>query len=164
VTEDAVVAGFGKAQLWVSSTTADMDIYVSVRILDEDDEQVDFTGFTTMGFLDRVTPLMKGWLKASHRVLDPERSTENSPKHTHRKADFAPLQDGEVVQVEVELIPNTGFIRAGQRIRVDIQPYDGVAHGMYHGYDESIHDGATNTIYTGPDHVSYIQLPVVPKY
>ena len=29
-------------------------------------------------------------------------------------------------------------------------------------YDESYHAGATNTIHTGPDHPSYIQLPLVP--
>jgi uncharacterized protein len=160
--EDAVIAGFGKAQLWVSSSTDDLDLYVSVRVLDADDNQVDFTGFTTMGFPDRITPLTKGWLKASHRTLDPTRTTDYSPKHTHRKADYAPLTPGEPVQVEIELNPNTGFIRRGHRIRVDIQPYDGVAHGMYHGYDPSYHDGATNTVLTGPNHPGYIQLPVVP--
>ncbi|GAA1964262.1 CocE/NonD family hydrolase [Microbacterium deminutum] len=163
VDEDAVVAGFGKVQLWVSSSSRDMDVYVSVRILDEDDEQVDFTGFTTMSFTDRITPLMKGWLKVSHRALDPERTTDYSPKHTHRRADYSPLDAGELVPIEIELVPNTGYIRRGQRIRVDIQPYDGVAHGMHHGYDPSYHDGATNTVHTGPAHVGYVQLPIVPS-
>lgn len=163
VTSDAVIAGFGKVQLWVSSTSTDMDVYVSVRIIDETDHEVDFTGFTTMSFADRVTPLMKGWLKVSHRALDPERSTEDLPKHTHRRDDYAPLVPDELVAIEVELIPNTGFIRTGQRIRVDIQPYDGVAHGMHHGYDAGFHDGAVNTIYTGPAHLGYIQLPFIPQ-
>ena len=62
-----------------------------------------------MGFGDRPTPLMKGWLKASHRTLDSERSTEYSPKHTHSKAElYAPLASGELAEVEIELIPNTG--------------------------------------------------------
>ncbi|MDJ0358298.1 CocE/NonD family hydrolase [Paenarthrobacter sp. PH39-S1] len=163
LTEDAVLAGYGKAGLWVSSTAADMDIYVSVRAVDEDGREVDYTSFATMGFGDRPTPLMKGWLKASHRTLDFERSTEYSPKHTHRKADYAPLVIDEVVPVEIELIPNTGLVRKGQRIRVDIQPYDGVAHGMHHAYDPGYHDGATNTVYTGPGHVSYVQLPIIPR-
>ena len=163
VAQDAVVAGFGKVQLWESSTSTDMDIYVSVRVIDEDDRQVDFTGFTTMSFADRITPLLKGWLKVSHRKLDPERSTEYLPKHTHRKDDYAPLVGGELVPVEIELIPNTGLIRKGQRIRVDIQPYDGVAHGMHHGYDPTYHTGATNSLHTGPDHIGYVQLPIVPE-
>ncbi len=65
--------------------------------------------------------------------------------------------------VEIELIPNTGLVRKGQRIRVDVQPYDGVGHGMHHAYDPGYHDGATNTVYTGPDHVSYVQLPIIPR-
>lgn len=162
VAEDAVVAGFGKVALWVSATSADMDLYVSVRVVDEDNRQVDFTGFTTMSFADRITPLMKGWLKVSHRKLDLERSTEYAPKHTHRKDDYAPLTNGEIVPVEIELIPNTGLIRKGQRIRVDVQPYDGVAHGMHHRYDPSYHAGATNTVHTGPDHMGYLQLPIIP--
>ena len=160
--EDMVLAGYGKAGMWVSSSAADMDIYVSVRAVNEDGREVDYTSFATMGFGNRPTPLMKGWLKVSHRTLDLERSTEYSPKHTHRKADYAPLARGELVQVEIELIPNMGLIRKGQRIRVDIQPYDGVAHGMHHAYDPSYHDGATNTVYTGPGHVTYVQLPVLP--
>ncbi|MEP6648504.1 MAG: CocE/NonD family hydrolase [Lapillicoccus sp.] len=163
VAEDAVVAGYGKVELWVSSTTQDMDIFVSVRVIDEDDREVDFTGFTTMGFPARITPLLKGWLKASHRTLDPERSTAYAPKHTHRKADYAPLEPGELVPVEIELIPNTGMLRAGQRVRVDIQPYDGVAHGLHHAYDSGYHTGATNAVHTGPAHIGYVQLPIVPK-
>ncbi len=162
LSEDMVLAGYGKAEMWVSSSATDMDIYVSVRVVNEDGREVDYTSFATMGFGDRPTPLMKGWLKVSHRTLDLERSTEYSPKHTHRKADYAPMARGELVRVEIELIPNTGFIRKGQRIRVDIQPYDGVAHGMHHAYDPSYHDDATNTVYTGPEHVTYVQLPVLP--
>lgn len=161
--DDAVLAGYGRAGLWVASTSTDMDIYVSVRAVDEHGREVDYTSFATMGFGDRPTPLMKGWLKASHRVLDTERSTEYSPKHTHRTADYSPLTSGELVPVEIELIPNTGLVRKGQRIRVDIQPYDGVAHGMHHAYDPSYHDGATNTVYTGGERLSYVQLPIIPR-
>jgi len=70
---------------------------------------------------------------------------------------------GELVPVDIELIPNTGLIRKGQRIRVDIQPYDGVAHGMHHGYDPNYHTGATNSVHTGPAHIGYLQLPIVPE-
>ena len=163
LTRDIVLAGYGKVGLWVSSSSDDMDIYVSVRAVDGDGREVDYTSFATMGFGERPTPLMKGWLKVSHRRLDPARSTAYSPKHTHRKADHAPLVPGKIVQVEIELIPNTGLVRAGQRVRVDIQPYDGVAHGMHHAYDRRYHDGATNTVHTGPEHPAYVQLPIIPQ-
>ncbi len=161
--EDAVLAGFGKVKVWVSSTSEDIDLFVSVRVIDENDHEVDFTGFTTMGFGFRVAPLTKGWLKVSHRKLDEEHSTDYQPKHTHLKADYAPLKNGEIVPVEIALVPNVGKIRKGQRIRIDIQPHDGVAHGLTHEYDPSYHDGATNTIHTGPEHPGYVQLPVIPS-
>ncbi len=94
--------------------------------------------------------------------MDTERSTVFRPKHTHLRADHAPLRSSEIVPAEVEIIPNTGLLRKGHRIRVDIQPYTGVGHGMRHAYDASYHDGAQNTIYTGPAYPGYLQLPVLP--
>lgn len=163
VSEDMVFAGYSKAKLWVSSTSEDMDIFMSIRIIDEDDRQVDYIGLGTMGQPTKFYPLAKGWLKVSHRKVDDSRSTEYTVKHTHLTADYAPLKGGEVVPVEVEIIPNTALIRKGHRIRVDIQPFDGFDHGTRHGYDQAYHSGARNAIYTGPDHQSYIQLPIVPK-
>ena len=161
--QDTVLAGYSKLVLWVASTSEDMDIYVALRVLDEKDREVDFCGPALIPAIStQFYPLAKGWLKASHRKLDAERSTEFRPKHTHLRADYAPLRDGEIVPVEVEIIPNTGLIRRGHRLRVDIQPYTGVGHGMRHAYDAAYHDGAQNTIFTGPEHPSYVQLPVLP--
>ena len=163
VTEDMVFAGYSKAKLWVSSTSEDMDIFVSLRVLDEQDREVDYAGPATMGMSTKHYPLAKGWLKVSHRKKDEARSTGYTVKHTHLKADYAPLESGEVVPVEVEIIPNAALIRKGHRIRLDIQPFDGFDHGTRHAYDPSYHDAARNVIYTGPDHQSYIQLPIVPE-
>ncbi|WP_410623670.1 CocE/NonD family hydrolase [Amycolatopsis sp. cmx-8-4] len=160
---DTVLAGYSKLVVWVASTSEDMDVFVALRVLDEQGREVDFCGPALIpGISTRFYPLAKGWLKVSHRKLDPARSTEFRPKHTHLRADHAPLRDGEIVPVEVEIIPNTGLIRKGQRLRVDIQSHTGVGHGMRHAYDPAYHDGARNTIFTGPEHPSYVQLPVVP--
>ena len=163
MTQDMVFAGYSKAQLWASSTSRDMDIFVAMRVLDENDIEVDYAGPGTMGLSTRHFPLAKGWLKVSHRKRDEARSTEYTVKHTHLAADYAPLAGDEIVMVEVEIIPNTALIKKGQRIRLDIQPFDGYDHGTRHGYDPSYHDGARNAIYTGPEHLSYIQIPVVPE-
>jgi predicted acyl esterase len=81
--------------------------------------------------------------------------------HTHLESDHQPLADGEVVEVEVGINPSSAAIRRGSRLRVDIQPYS-PAGLPSRAYDESYHRGATNTVYTGPEHPSYIQLPLVP--
>jgi uncharacterized protein len=160
--EDMVLAGYSKAKLWVSSTSSDMDLFLSLRVFDERDREVDYVGPVTMGFPTKNYPLAKGWLKVSHRKIDPARSTDYTVKHTHLRADHAPLSSGEVVPVEVEIIPTAALIRKAHRIRLDIQPFDGIAHGARHGYDETYHEGADNTIYTGPKRSSWIQLPIVP--
>ena len=162
VPDDMVFAGYGKAKLWVSSSSEDMDIYLTLRILDERDREVHYGGATTVGFPTRNFPLAKGWLRVSHRKVDGARSTRYTVKHTHLKADHAPLRSGEIVPIEVEIIPTTALIRKRHRIRLDVQPFDGFAHGARHGYDASYHDGARNALYTGPQHLSYVQLPIVP--
>ena len=163
LTEDMVFAGYSKAQLWVSSTSVDMDVFVALRIYDEQDQEVDYVGPGTMGMPTSHYPLAKGWLKVSHRKVDAARSTHYTVKHTHLQSDHAPLESGQIVAIEVEIIPNTAMIRKSHRVRLDIQPFDGFHHGTRHNYDPSYHDGARNTIYTGPHHRSYIQLPIVPR-
>ena len=160
---DMVLAGYGKAVLWVSSTCHDMDVFVSLRIMDEQDREVDYAGPVTIGMSTKNFPLAKGWLKVSHRKIDAARSTEYTVKHTHRAADYAPLSAGEIVQVEIEIIPTTALIRKGWRIRLDVQPFDGFDHGARHAYDPAIHDGASYTLYTGPEHPCYVQLPIIPE-
>ncbi len=161
--DDMVFAGYSKAKLWVSSTSEDIDIFVSLRVFDEQGLEIDYAGPSTMGMPTKHYPLAKGWLKVSHRKRDEARSTDYTVKHTHLKADYAPLQDGEIVPVEIEIIPNAALIKRGHRLRVDIQPFDGVDHGTRHAYDASYHEGARNLVYTGPSHQSYIQLPIVPE-
>ncbi len=159
VTEDMTIAGYGKVVAWVSSTSADMDLYASVRVIDENGKEVQYA----LAPERRDYPLGKGALKVSHRTLDKEKSTIYRPYHTHAKADYSPLKGkDEVVRVEIELEPTTGLIKAGHRIRLDLQPVDGCGWGTPHVYDKTYHDGATNAIYVGPQRASYLQLPVIP--
>ena len=159
LTSDAVLAGFIKLGLWVSSTSSDMDIFGSLRVLDANNEEVPYALAPNRGYY----PIGKGWQRVSHRKLDPKKSTIYRPWQTDKKADYAPLTSpSEIVQVEVELEPTTAMVKKGQRIRVDIQPVDGCDFGTPHLYDAKYHQGASNTIYTGGDHPSYVQIPVIP--
>ena len=97
----------------------------------------------------------------AHRALDDARSTDYWPVHTQAEADHQPLGDGEIVAIEVGLYPSSAMIRKGCRLRIDVQPYS-PAGLPCRAYDESYHVGASNTVYTGPDHPSYVQLPIIP--
>jgi uncharacterized protein len=161
MTEDMALIGYIKAGLWVASTSSDMDVFVSLRILDEEGREIRYDAAAHPAHPIHAAAVGHGLLKVSHRKLDEGRSTDYWPVHSHLEADYAPLKDGEVLQIELGLNPATAMIRKGCRLRVDIQPYapDGEPT---RAYDESYHKGAVNRIYTGPDHPSYVQLPIVP--
>ncbi|TQL52567.1 CocE/NonD family hydrolase [Subtercola boreus] len=161
VDEDMLLAGYMKAGLWVSSTTHDLDLYVSLRVIDENGREIRYESLVPPIDPANIHPVGHGLLKVSHRALDALRSTPYWPAPSHAEADHQPLEIGEVVAVEVGLYPSTALIRKGSRLRVDVQPYS-PAGIPSRAYDESYHLGATNTIYTGPEHQSYIQLPIVP--
>jgi uncharacterized protein len=161
VPEDMVLAGYMKAGLWVSSTSRDMDVFVSLRVLDSHDREIRYESLVPPIDPTNIHPVGHGLLKVSHRAVDEARSTEYWPVHTHAEADHQPLEDGEIVPIEVGLYPSSALIRKGSRLRIDVQPYS-PAGLPSRAYDESYHVGASNTVYTGPDHPSYVQLPVVP--
>jgi hypothetical protein len=157
--ETVELAGHFRATLWVSSTSADADFFVALRVMDGEEEVYYQTRDP-----ESVAPLTWGCLKASHRVLDPERSTAARPWHTHRREDAMPLVPGEVVRVEVELMAATGRIPAGHHLRVEISPAEGrgANPAWERAYDESYHRGAVNRIFTGSALPSSITIPVVP--
>jgi predicted acyl esterase len=162
MTQDLVLAGYMKAGLWVSSTSSDLDVYVSLRVIDENDRELRYESLVPPIDPANIHPVGHGLLKASHRALDEQRSTVHWPVQSHLESDYRPLVPGEPVFVEVGINPSTALIRRGCRLRVDIQPYS-PAGIPSRAYDESYHVGATNSVHTGPDHPSYIQLPIVPE-
>lgn len=160
VSEDMVLLGYMKVGLWVSSTSTDMDLHVALRVIDDEDHEIRYEAVVLPMDPHHIHPVGAGVLKVSHRKLDPVRSTEYWPVHTHIESDYAPLHDSEVVAVEIGLNPSSAFVRKGYRLRVDVQPTS-PAGLPARAYDESYHIGATNTLYTGPDHPSYVQLPLL---
>ena len=162
MTEDMTLAGYMKVGLWVESTSQDMDLFVSLRVLDVEDREIRYESIVLPVDPVHIHPVGHGLLKVSRRKLDAERSSEYWPMHTHLEKDSAPLQSGEIVPIEIGLNPSTALIRKGCRLRVDVQPY-APAGVPVRAYDKSYHAGALNRIYTGPQHPSYLQLPIIPE-
>jgi uncharacterized protein len=159
--EDMMLAGYMKVGLWVASTSSDMDVHVSLRVIDEQDREIRYEALVMPIDPEHVHPVGYGPLKVSHRKLDAARSTEYWPVHTHTEDDYAPLQKDQIVAIEVGLNPSSALVKKGYRLRLDIQP-NAPAGLPSRAYDESYHRGATNTIFTGPSHPGYLQLPVIP--
>lgn len=58
------------AKLFISSSTSDADSFLVLSVFDPNGKELTF-----MGALDPHTPVAQGWLRASHRKLDPDLST-----------------------------------------------------------------------------------------
>jgi putative CocE/NonD family hydrolase len=153
--EDTEITGPLAAVLWVSSETEDMDLFLTLRNFDPQGNEVLETGQQ-----GTPVPVAKGWLRVSHRELDPDLSLPYRPYHKHRRRLY--LSPGEIVQVQVEIWPTSMVFKKGHRIRLDIQPRDGVGSTGYMHYHADYNTGM-NTVYAGGEYESFLLLPVIPK-
>ena len=155
------VTGFVTLRLWVSSSTDDMDIFASLHLIDPAGAEMVFDG------AHEPTPLARGWLRASHRKLDPERTLPFRVFHAHDETQL--LTPGELYPVEIEIWPTSIVLRPGYvlllRVRGSDFQYPDVPGRLLHNdaRDRPSHRfGGRGTIVTGPDHPSALVLPVIP--
>jgi uncharacterized protein len=151
---DTEVTGPVAAVFWVSSSTEDMDLFLTIRNIDAEGNEVLETGQQ-----GTPVPVAKGWLRVSHRELDPDLSLPYRPYHQHTRRLY--LTPGEIAQVQIEIWPTSMVFRQGHRIRLDIQPRDGVGSQSYMHYHADYNTG-TNTIHAGGDRESFLLLPIIP--
>jgi uncharacterized protein len=152
---DLEVTGPVSLVLWLASTTEDMDIFATLRNIGPDGRDV-----FEMGQQGQAVPVAKGWLRASHRALDEKLSRPYRPYHAHARREW--LEPGKPVRVEVEIWPTSMVFGRGHRIRLDIQPRDGVGAAPYTHYSADYNTG-TNTVFAGGDRASHVLLPVIPR-
>jgi uncharacterized protein len=154
--QETEVTGPLVLSIWVSSTSKDMDIMVTLRNVGPDGKDV-----CELGQRGEPVPCVtKGWLRASHRKLDQQKSLPYRPYHAHDERQW--LTPGEVVECQVEIWPTSMVFGKGHKIRLDIGPRDGVGTGHFTHYHADYNDGAQNTIHAGGDRPSYLLLPVIP--
>jgi len=164
------------AKLFVSSKTTDADLFLVVRVFTPDLREVTF-----QGALDPHTPIAQGWLRASHRKLDPALTRPYRPYHTHDEPQ--PLTPGRVYEVDVEIWPTCLVVPAGARIGLTVRGRDyeypggpsvglGTLGAVFTGVGPFKHDDASDrppaifggdvTIHCGPRQPSHLLLPIIP--
>jgi predicted acyl esterase len=164
------------AKLFVSSETEDADLFLVLRVFAPDLKEVVF-----MGALDPHTPVAQGWLRASHRKLDPKLTREYRPYHTHDRK--LPLTPGRVYELDVEIWPTSIVVPAGYRIALTVRGKDYVYPGggsrlsnmrrEFTGVGPFYHDeprdrpaeifGGKVMLHLGPKQPAYVLLPIIPK-
>lgn len=173
--EETELTGPMAARIFISSETVDADLFLVVRVFDPDDAEVTF-----MGALDPNTPVAQGWLRASHRALDPARSSPHRPYHLHDRVE--PLVPGETYELEVEIWPTSIVVPAGYRLALTIRGNDyryggelsdfaqrfhyagrGVGPFKHADPDDRPKDVFTGrvTIHVGGETDSYLLVPVI---
>jgi predicted acyl esterase len=102
-----------------------------------------------------------GWLRVSHRELDPVRSTPYQPVLAHRRE--LKLNPGEIVPVEIEIWPSGTLFHAGESLRLLIQGSDVKKYpktiAVYVRHEDTVNRGR-HVIHTGGQHDSHLLLPV----
>jgi uncharacterized protein len=140
LTRDTEFFGSGSANLWLSSTAPDTDLQITLTEVRPDGQEV-YIG--------------RGWLRASHRVLDPQRSTALAPFHTDTQADSQSLVPGVPTYMRVQLWPFDYVFRKGSSIRLWIDAPTGMTGGWSLDF---VNTPAINSIYADPAHPSALVL------
>jgi predicted acyl esterase len=174
--ETMEITGPIAAKLFVSSSTSDADLFLILRVFSPDLKEVVF-----QGAIDPHTPIAQGWLRASHRKLDPERSLPFRPYHSHDVEQ--PLSEGEVVELDIEIWPTSIVVPPGHRIALTIRGkdyvYGGASGGKLSNFKNELtgcgpflHDdpqdrppeifAGVTTLHFGRKAPSYLLLPVIP--
>jgi predicted acyl esterase len=170
------ITGPMAAKLFVSSSTQDTDLFLIVRVFAPDDKEVTFMGST-----DPNTPIANGWLRASHRRLDPDKSTFYRPYHPHDRVE--PLAPGEIYECNVEIVTSCIVLPAGWRIALTIRGKDYEYEGELNEFGKKFHyasrgtGGMTHndpdnrpadifggkvTLFSGAGKNAYLLLPIIP--
>lgn len=117
VEADTEITGPSAVKLFASSSTTDADIFAVLRVYTPDMREVVF-----QGAIDPHTPIGQGWLRASHRKLDPTLSEPYRPYHAHDEEQ--PLVPGVPVELDVEIWPTSIVVPKGYRIALTLRGRD----------------------------------------
>jgi uncharacterized protein len=169
------ITGPAAARLVLSSTTTDADVFLVLRVFTPDGREITFQGSN-----DPRTPIGMGWLRASHRKLDVQRSLPYRPFHTHDEVQ--PLTPGKPVALDIEIWPTSIVIPKGYRLGLSVRGKDyhypgeplkiagfkysltGVGPFLHHHPKDRPAEvfGATNTLHFDAAEPPYVLLPVIP--
>ena len=145
--------GSMRLKLWVSTSEGDdLDLFVVLRKLDSTGREVFFSGYN--GY--EHDGLAKGWIRASHRELDPSRSMPLRPWQSHTR--IQKVACGEIVALEIEIWPSATLFEAGSTLQLTIQGHDAASYPAFR-HRELVNRG-WHTIFTGGPHDSHLTVPL----
>lgn len=173
--QETEITGPSALKVFISNSTTNTDIFAVITVYDPQGKEVVFKGA-----LDPHTPVAQGWLRASHRKLDPKLTLPYRPYHTHDEDQ--PLKPGEVYELDVEIWPTCIVVPKGYTVKLLLRGQDYVYDGEIatlsnmknpmRGCGPFEHNDETDrppaifggkvTLHTGPKRPSAVLLPIIP--
>lgn len=155
--EDTEVTGYMKLRLYVQADGHDdMDLFINIQKADEDGN------WLPTYILGEPHPGTWGKMRVSHRELDEKLSTDFEPVQSHRKEEK--LSPGEVVPVDIAIVPSSKIWHKGQKIRIQIAGRY-IREGWFEPLSWETDNKGNHIIHTGGEYESFLQIPVIPpKY
>ena len=172
MSKDTEITGPLAAKILGSSSTTDMDLFVTLQAF-LDGAEIEF-----QGVVEARTPLSQGWLRASHRKLDLSKTLPYRPYHSHDE--LQPLEPGQVYELDVEIWPTNILLPKGSQLALQVSGKDLERLLPPVQPDEPwamrpagicLHDhtvdrptdvfGGETTIFTGGETLSYLLLPLI---
>jgi putative CocE/NonD family hydrolase len=141
---DAHIAGHAVADLWISSTQPDADVFVYLSDLSPSGET-------------RI--LTHGRLRASFRAeqASPFKNFMGLPYHRGNREDVKPLVPGERTRLRLDLLPTSAIVKRGHRLQLTIAGADPRQRSRSVQFDPP----PTIDVFSGQNQGSILSLPVV---
>jgi putative CocE/NonD family hydrolase len=151
--DDLEVVGPIKLVLHAASSNTDTDFIVKLS------EQFPQAAAEQGKVQPRFRVISKGWMKASHRELNKQLSTEFAPWYTHAKSE--PLEPGKSYTFEVPVMPTANLFKKGSRIRLELANGDSAITDFVFEHVYLPNKIGKDTIFHSAAQPSQLLLPVV---
>ena len=112
--------------------------------------------------------LTRGWLKASHRAIDEDKSRPGRPWHPLSREAQKKVEPGKIEEYRIEILATANRFEKGHRICIEIAAMDvptgigGATNAEYIPYHICSSETVVHRVYHGPDYPSHLLLPIVP--
>jgi predicted acyl esterase len=150
------IAGPIQVTLYAASTNTDTDFIVKIS-----EQFPQEAGTTERAPQPRSKVVTKGWLRASHRAIDPVRSKPNAPWYVHESPE--PIEPAKTYKYEIAVMPTAHLFKKGSRIRLELANGDSQLTEFVFQHEYTPDKVGCDTIYYGPDYPSNLLLPIITR-
>jgi predicted acyl esterase len=170
-TADTQLTGYLKAHLWVEAQDAsEVDIFVLVEKLDKDGNLLVPDEMSARQYIPIPPAGTHGRIRVSLRKLDSKLSRDFIPIQSFDQPQM--LHPGEIVPVDIAIMPASEVFHAGQQLRLTIAGHEflappatqantGVLAFMSPLPPLPTNNAGVHLIHGGGDHQSFLQIPVI---